>query len=203
MRYPQIKRLDSPAALRERLAELGLDVPVADELDPHGVLARPVEVHDGSAGTLTVANRFAVLPMEGWDGTTDGRPTDLVRRRWPRFGASGCGLVWGEATAVRPDGRANPNQLVLDETTVDDVADLRALLDPAPGRRPAAHPLRPLVAGPTASPRPRIAYAHPLLDRRSAPAPSVLTDDELDELVERLRRRRGAGRSRPASTSST
>ena len=46
--------------------------------------------------------------MEGWDGTTDGRPTDLVRRRWARFGESGAKLVWGgEAVAVRHDGRAN------------------------------------------------------------------------------------------------
>ena len=93
MRYPQVKKLASPAALRERLAELGVDLPVDDELDPAGALAQPLPVTDGSAGTLEVPNRFAVLPMEGWDGTDDGRPTDLVRRRWQRFAASGCGLV--------------------------------------------------------------------------------------------------------------
>ena len=87
-------------------------------------------INDGAGATLSSPNRFAVLPMEGWDATTDGRPTELVRRRWRRFASSGCGLVWGEATAVRPDGRANPNQLVLDETTVDEIAALRGLLDP-------------------------------------------------------------------------
>ena len=124
-----------------------------------GSLASPVDDQRWRRRTLVSPNRFAVLPMEGWDGTTDGRPTDLVRRRWQRFASSGCGLVWGEATAVRPDGRANPNQLVLDETTVDDIAALRGLLDRGQvsgiqlthsgrwsrpdGRAAAAHRLRP------------------------------------------------------------
>ena len=72
-------------------------------------------------------NRFAILQMEGWDGTADGHPIDLVRRRWARFGTSGAGLVWGEATAVRPDGRANPHQLVIGPSTVGDLADLRRI----------------------------------------------------------------------------
>ncbi|MBK6971204.1 MAG: hypothetical protein IPH29_19380 [Candidatus Microthrix sp.] len=59
-----------------------------------------------------MGNRFCALPMEGWDGTTDGAPTDLVARRWRRFGESGAKLIWGgEAVAVHPDGRAN-HQLV-------------------------------------------------------------------------------------------
>lgn len=101
-RYPQVKTLRTVDALRARLDDLGLDVPLDDTVTADGPLARPATVTDGSAGTLTVPNRFAVLPMEGWDGTRDGRPTDLVRRRWERFGTSGCGLVWGEATAVCP-----------------------------------------------------------------------------------------------------
>jgi hypothetical protein len=68
-------------------------------------------------GAVRVGNRFCVLPMEGWDGTTAGEPSDLTRRRWQRFGASGAKLVWGgEAVAVRHDGRANPNQLLLSAT---------------------------------------------------------------------------------------
>ena len=79
----------------------------------------------------TARTRFAILPMEGWDGTEDGRPTDLVRRRWSRFGTSGAELVWGgEAFAVRPDGRANARQLCLGASSADDLAELRALLSP-------------------------------------------------------------------------
>ena len=65
-------------------------------------------------GPVRVGNRFCVLPMEGWDGTPDGEPSELTRRRWQRFGASGAKLIWGgEAVAVRHDGRANPNQLLM------------------------------------------------------------------------------------------
>jgi 2,4-dienoyl-CoA reductase-like NADH-dependent reductase (Old Yellow Enzyme family) len=184
LRFPQVKKLSTEAALRDRLAELGVELPFDAAIDPAGALAQPLVVTDGSAGELTVANRFAVLPMEGWDGTADGRPTDLVRRRWGRFGQSGCGLVWGEATAVRPDGRANPHQLIIDESTVDDIAALRALL--APGQiagMQLTHSGR--YARPVDRPQPRTAYEHPWLDRRvGAGAAEVFTDDELDELAE-------------------
>ena len=76
-----------------------MDLPFDAEVDPSGVLATELSITDGSAGTHTAPNRWAVLPMEGWDGDADGRPTELVRRRWERFAESGAGLVWGEATA--------------------------------------------------------------------------------------------------------
>jgi 2,4-dienoyl-CoA reductase-like NADH-dependent reductase (Old Yellow Enzyme family) len=122
--------------------------------------------------------------MEGWDGTVDGRPTDLVRRRWSRFAEGGAGLVWAEATAVQPDGRANPNQLVIDDTTVSELAELRRLFTSGQvvglqlthsGRysRPEGKVLAP-----------RTAYRHPLLDGPTgAGEASVFTDGELDELV--------------------
>jgi NADPH2 dehydrogenase len=183
VRYPQVKNLPSPAALRERLAELGVSIPVDDEVDPGGPLAEPVRWADGSAGERTIANRFAILPMEGWDATTDGLPTDLVRRRWGRFGASGCGLVWGEATAVRLDGRANPNQLTITDRTVEEIAALRTLLDPSQvvGLQ-LTHSGR--WSRPEGAPAPRTAYEHPILDARVGAGPAaVFSDEELDELV--------------------
>lgn len=60
----------------------------------------------------SIANRWAIHPMEGWDGTENGLPSEDTLRRWHRFGQSGAGLIWGgEAFAVTPEGRANPNQL--------------------------------------------------------------------------------------------
>ena len=57
-------------------------------------------------------NRFAIHPMEGWDGDEDGLPSEHTFRRWRRFGLSGASLIWGgEAFAVVPEGRANPYQL--------------------------------------------------------------------------------------------
>lgn len=183
-RLTQVKKLDTLAALRSHLESLGVDVPIADEVDPGGVLSTPTEVRDSHAGVLPVPNRFAVLPMEGWDGTADGHPTDLVRRRWGRFGASGCGLVWGEATAVRADGRANPHQLVVGEETVDGLAELRSLLAPEQvvGLQ-LTHSGR--WSRPEGAPQPRTAHTHPVLDGRlGVGADAVLSDDELDDLVE-------------------
>ncbi len=183
-RWTQVKKLDTVDAFRRHCAELGIEIPIDDEVDPAGVLDTPITMSDGNAGTMTAPNRFAVLPMEGWDATTDGHPTELVRRRWQRFGASGCGLVWGEATAVRGDGRANRNQLIIDERTVDDLAALRELLDPAQvSGLQLTHSGR--WARPDGAPQPRTAYEHPLLDRRvDVGASAVLTDDELDQLAE-------------------
>jgi hypothetical protein len=85
VKLTQVKKLATAEALRAHLDELGVCIAVDDEVDPDGVLATPVEITDAGAGVLVAPNRFAVLPMEGWDATTDGRPTDLVRRRWDRF----------------------------------------------------------------------------------------------------------------------
>lgn len=124
-RWPQLKRVRTAEAFRSRLDELAIALPFAD---PPAVdaLAAPIEIAGRRA-----ANRLAILPMEGWDGTEDGRPTDLVRRRWSRFGASGAGLVWGgEAFAVHRDGRANPRQLCLGPSSAGDLRELRQLLAP-------------------------------------------------------------------------
>ncbi len=177
--FPQIRRLDGPGALRARLAELDCDLPVDDRVLPAGPLAEPLD-HGG----WQLANRLAVLPMEGWDATTDGRPTELLRRRWTRFGASGAGLVWGgEAVAVDPAGRANPHQLCIGATSEADLAGLRALLgdDQVVG-------LQLTDSGrwsrPEGVPTPRTAGRHPLLDGRvGAGADDVLSDTQLDDLV--------------------
>ena len=51
-------------------------------------LAKPFEI-----GGVGVGNRFAIQPMEGWDGSEDGQPSDLTRRRWRNFGYSGAKLI--------------------------------------------------------------------------------------------------------------
>ena len=114
--------LHSVADFASASAELGLDLPIdAAEAPDVSSLAAPITLYGARA-----ANRFCIHPMEGWDGTPDGRPTELTARRWERFGQSGAGLIWGcEAVAVRHDGRANPRQLVL---RPDTVPDLEALL---------------------------------------------------------------------------
>jgi NADPH2 dehydrogenase len=190
----QVRTLRTHAALTDRLAELGLELAVDPEVDPRGPLAAPLEVAGREA-----ANRLCVLPMEGWDGEADGRPSDLVRRRWQRFGAGGAGIVWAEATAVRPDGRANARQLVIGDATVDALAALRADLvaahaDAGGSRHGPMVGLQLTHSGrwsrPDGTPRPRVAYRHPHLDDRAGiPAgpdgdAAVLSDAELDALVD-------------------
>jgi NADPH2 dehydrogenase len=180
MKYPQVKNL-SLDAFAAHLEQLGIGLPLEPVAEPSGPLAASLAI-PGIA--RRAPNRFAVLPMEGWDGTDDGRPTELVRRRWERFAMSGCGLVWGEATAVRRDGRANPHQLVIDRTTIDDLAALRGLLasEQIAGLQ-LTHSGR--WSRPRGEPAPRTAYEHPLLDARAgATASSVWNDDELDELAD-------------------
>ncbi len=182
-RYTQVKKLGSPDELRSHLESIGASLPVDDTVDPEGPLASSVQFADGSAGDFTIPNRFAVLPMEGWDGTAHGQPTDLVRRRWERFGSSGCGLVWGEATAVVPEGRANPNQLVVNEDTVDGLTELRGLLTPG-----QVTGLQLTHSGrwsrPGGDPNPRPAQRHPVLDQRTSTPGELMSDDDLDALAE-------------------
>lgn len=192
--YRNLRQEKTPEAFATHIRSLGLDLGFDVEVEPapKGALARPAQ-----ASGMVIGNRLAILPMEGWDGHPDGRPSELTARRWGRFGASGAKLIWGgEAVAVRPDGRANPNQLVMSTDTVEDIAALRQhLVDEHVAAFGTAAGLvvglqlthsgryaRP-DNGPAA---PRIAYRHPLLDRRLdiTDDSCVLGDDDLDELVE-------------------
>jgi NADPH2 dehydrogenase len=208
MKYPAVSSLKTAADFRRRLDALGLELPfdAALETGPDAPLARPCRRAAGVIG-----NRFAILPMEGWDGTADGRPTDLTRRRWRHFGQSGAKLIWGgEAVAVRPDGRANPNQLLLTEDTLPDVATLRDLLLAAHREHFGTTDdllvgLQLTHSGRFARPRlkhhpePRVVYRHPLLDgpvgiHDDGP---VLSDDDAarltDDFVRAARLAREAG----------
>ncbi|HET7101645.1 MAG TPA: NADH:flavin oxidoreductase, partial [Terriglobia bacterium] len=106
--YPRVASLRTASAVAERFQQLGWRLPFDETIltAPSSPLAQPLEIswHDG---IRRIGNRFAVQPMEGWDGEPDGRPSDLTRRRWLRFASSGAKLIWGgEAVAVLPEARA-------------------------------------------------------------------------------------------------
>jgi 2,4-dienoyl-CoA reductase-like NADH-dependent reductase (Old Yellow Enzyme family) len=206
--WRRVATLKTAEDFRGHLAALGIDLPFDEVVatGPDAPLARPYRRAAGVVG-----NRFAVLPMEGWDGTADGRPTDLTRRRWRNFGLSGAKLVWGgEAVAVRHDGRANPNQLVINEATVADIAGLRDNLLAAHreqfGRTDdlliglqLTHSGRFARPNDKARPEPRVAYRHPYLDSRFGVRDdaALLSDDDLarlaDDFVKAARLARAAG----------
>lgn len=180
---PQVRKLASFDSFTRHLDALGLDLPVDEVVAANGALAQPLVIRDRSAGELHTRNRLAILPMEGWDATSDGRPTELVERRWRRFAEGGAGLVWAEATAVCHQGRANPHQLLLDQSTVGELAKLRGLFtDGQVVGLQLTHSGR--YARPDGAPAPRTAYRHPLLDGPSgASDAALLSDGELDDLV--------------------
>jgi len=183
------------AQFAEHLRELRLRIPCDLGILPAGESPLFSTV---SRGGIKIGNRFAINPMEGWDGAADGAPTENTLRRWRRFGASGAKLIWGgEAVAVSHAGRANPHQLVIAEHTRSGLAQLRSELV-AEHRRAAGSDAGLLVGlqlthsgrycKPNSQTRgePKILYRHPILDRRlglGADFP-LLTDGEIGGIIE-------------------
>jgi 2,4-dienoyl-CoA reductase-like NADH-dependent reductase (Old Yellow Enzyme family) len=194
--YPHIAPIKTPIKFREYIESLKIQLPFdADVLPaPGGPLAQAFILRDGRR----IGNRFCVQPMEGWDATTDGRPTELVYRRWKNFGLSGAKLIWGgEATAVRPDGRANPNQLMILDQTMLDLEKLRqALVDEHKAHYGSdddllvglqlTHSGRFCKPNDKTKLEPMILYHHPILDVlfHIKPDYPVMTDTEIDDLIE-------------------
>ena len=193
--FVKVKSLQSPQGFKENLLRLGLPMPCDEVLEsgPESVMAQPLQV-----GPWQVGNRFAVHPMEGWDGSADGRPSANTIRRWDRFGRTGAKLIWGgEAVAVRHDGRANPRQLVINQDTAHDIANLRQTLIQAHRETMGSdtglvmglqltHSGRFCKPNDDARMEPRVLYRHPLLDGRFGPAENiqVLSDGEIRRLID-------------------
>ena len=195
----RIGTVKSAERFQEHLRSLHLALPCDNEIlsGPESPLRRPL-ARDG----ITIGNRIAVQPMEGWDGLADGNPSEHTIRRWQRFGRSGAKLIWGgEAVAVSHAGRANPNQLLAAPHTEQGLARLRAMLieehrlttgsddglliglqltDSGRYSRPNAH----------GRPEPRILYRHPILDQRLGLAVDypVLSDTDVEAIIEHFHR---------------
>ncbi len=194
----RIPSLKTVADFRQHIAALGLDLLCEDAIvsGPDSPLAQAIP--NLTVNGKRIGNRWAIHPMEGWDATTTGGATDEVRRRWQRFGESGAKLIYGgEAMAVRPDGRANPNQLIITEENQRDLAEIREILVKAHRERHGT--ADDLVIGfqlthsgrfckPTDKKRmePRVAFRHPILDRKFnvTSDAQVFTDAEIEELIQ-------------------
>lgn len=195
--YARVASLKTASAFRDHLRACGASLSFDETLAAAAAspLAQPFECEG-----VRVGNRFCILPMEGWDGTPEGEPSDLTARRWTHFGESGAKLIWGgEAVAVRHDGRANPNQLLLTEHTQAAIARLRERLVAAHRERfgsnadgdlflglQLTHSGRYAQPNVKKQPEPLVAYAHPRLDRRFPAGVRILTDEDLDRLAEQF-----------------
>jgi 2,4-dienoyl-CoA reductase-like NADH-dependent reductase (Old Yellow Enzyme family) len=193
----RLASLQDVTRFQEHLDSLQLKIPCDPELlsESASPLAQPL-IRDG----IKLGNRIAMQPMEGWDGTLDGNPTEMTARRWRRFGRSGAKMIWGgEAVAVSHEGRANPNQLLAAEHTARGLGQLRTIL--LEEHRQASGSDDGLMIGlqlthsgrysrPNSATRaePRLAHHHPVLDRRLGLRPDypLLTDAEISATVEKF-----------------
>jgi NADPH2 dehydrogenase len=194
-RYPRVAAMRTADAFARHLETERIALGFDREVAPPGTsaLARPFQL-----GDVRVGNRFCVLPMEGWDGTPDGEPSDLTTRRWQNFGKSGAKLIWGgEAVAVRHDGRANPHQLLLTPRTLPAIARLREQLITAHRDRFGAGADADLYIGLQLThsgrfskpnlherPEPIAAVANPVLDPRFPAPVRLFSDNELKQLID-------------------
>ncbi|MDX9755095.1 MAG: NADH:flavin oxidoreductase, partial [bacterium] len=199
VKFDKLSRFKDAASFRTHLEDLDLPLPVDNSIltaDQGSPLAQPVTVFG-----KTLSNRWCIQPMEGWDGTEDGHPTELTLRRWERFGLSGAKLIFGgEACAVREDGRSSPNQVMITPETKDGVAHLfqRATETHRQHYQTTDDLLIGLQlthSGRFSKPvnrhqySPRILYHHPILDHKFGLDPSddsaLLSDAEIEAIIAR------------------
>lgn len=176
--------------IRKKCGELGLSLSFPGDISP---LGKTVKI-----GGRVAPNAMAVLPMEGCDSCPDGSPSELVERRYLRYALGGAGLVWWEANAVMPEGRANELQMMLTTQNLRAFKNLTAKTRAAgkekngedynpvyvlqlthSGRysRPAGHKAAPVIP-----------QYDPILDPRTGVTPAttpLVTDEYLDALVEK------------------
>lgn len=195
MKITKIATLKTVESFRAYVESLGIDLQLEDSIEsgPNSPLAEKWDLNGRSIG-----NRWAVHPMEGWDGTTTGGITEPMIRRWQRFGESGAKFIWGgEAMAVCPSGRANPNQIIINEENKAGIAHLRDELVKRhkeiygntedlfigfqlthSGRFCRPHDKKVWES--------RIAYRHPILDKKFnvTSDEQILTDDDIKRLID-------------------
>jgi len=194
MRYFRYQSLEE---LEEDIQALNLQFSLEhDVAKVRNYLGRPVKIGEHTAG-----NSMAIHPMEGCDGTLTGHPDELVFRRYNRFGRGGAKLLWFEATAVVPEGRANTRQLLINDSTAK---TFEALLKQTRGAHKEVfgttddliEVLQLTHSGRYSAARPLVCQNHPVLDaitfldrKKGVPLPSdypLLSDEYLESLEDRF-----------------
>src|SRR5215212_4282926 len=107
----------SRAALEAEIKKQGVQVRLEPEIRE--------SLKPATIGGRRVGNRYVIHPMEGCDGTLEGKPDEITYHRWGRFARGGAKVLWGEACAVVPEGRANTRQLLYSK---DNFPELQRLI---------------------------------------------------------------------------
>lgn len=196
-KYSRIAQLKTADDLKNYLSQhavtLGFDEALAE--NENSYFKQTITLKSGSV----IGNRLCILPMEGWDGTTDGKPTDFVKRRWRNFAISGAKLLWGcEAVAVDPSGRANPNQLIMSDANFPDFVALHQLIidnhaEKFGNTNDLMIGLQLTHSGRFCKPHDskkfesKILYTHPVLNKKFNLGDDypVMSDNDIDELIEK------------------
>ncbi|MCA0228910.1 MAG: NADH:flavin oxidoreductase [Bacteroidetes bacterium] len=195
-KYTRVAQLKTAADLRKHLETSQVDLAFDETLLPpsESPFGKKIALKSGK----TIGNSLCILPMEGWDGTLDGKPSEFTKNRWVKFAVSGAKLLFGcEAVAVCHEGKANPNQLVMNEANFEEFVQLRQLI--LDKHREKFGTTDDLVIGlqlthsgrfckPNSHKKfeSKILYSHPFLNKKfgmEADHP-VLTDDEVDEIID-------------------
>ena len=170
-------------SLRAAAAEVRADLPLQEDVSP---LFRPLPL-----GAKAAPNRIAFQPMEGTDGTEGGAPGELTIRRYERFAKAGPGLIWFEAVATVPEGRASAHQLYQMEENVDEFKRLTDDIRETCLRENGYAPVLVMQATnsgryskPHGYPEPMIAYNCPPLEDTPLPADRIVSDDDLRRFEE-------------------
>ena len=167
-------------------SELGLDLPFSDNTD---ILKNEYKI-----GNKIIPNRLVCQAMEGCDGTPDGSPDTLTKRRYERFAKGGAGIIWFEATAVMEEGRANPRQLYICDNNLDDfkrqVEEIKETSLKTNGYEPVVI-MQATNSGryskPNGTPEPLIAYNNPIFEKDNPiSSDRIVTDEYLDRVGEAL-----------------
>lgn len=147
-----------------------------------------------TVGNKTIVNRLACQAMEGCDGNADGTPGELTLRRYDRFAKGGAGLIWYEATAVLPEGKANPRQLHINKDNTDAFARQVERIKETALKENGIEPVVIMQAThsgryskPEGIPAPLIAYNNPIFEKDNPiSADRIVTDEYIDRVKEAL-----------------
>lgn len=170
--------------IKQKASEIGASIPLSQKID---LLREPIQ-----AGSRKINNRIAIQPMEGCDGTPDGKPGALTRRRYQRLAAGGAGLIWFEATAVSDSGRAGPRQLLICKDNLDSLKRLVSEMKETAAKESGAIPIvicqlthSGRYSKPGGPPAPLIMDHHGLFEKQQPLTDDrILSDDQLARIEE-------------------
>lgn len=195
-KYTRVAQLKTAEDLKNYLQANEIDLPFDETLLPpsESPFNKKIALKSGK----TIGNSLCILPMEGWDGTLDGKPSEFTKNRWVKFAVSGAKLLFGcEAVAVCHEGKANPNQLVINDENFDEFVNLRNILIENHTEKFGTTDdlligLQLTHSGRFCKPKDhkkfesKVLYSHPFLDVKFHvnPETQIISDDEIDEIIE-------------------